>query len=369
LALAAPAYSQSTILDTITVDVSSPEVKQGTAPLTAGGRYTLVVTGTARSSDTEALYDALYCFDPPSECPAEPGEVRNRGNLLEVTSGDSDTFCPIDYREVGPDCQQGIHGYVPTHRYVVSFHAPADGPLRAGGPAAVGSGHRFSGTFEIRVVGRDPDPFHELLSLDLPAPLVPADVSSPRIPRGAAALTAEVRADHGAVLEQVLTMAIRAWDARRQEVEDYIDGCVVFGSTPDLEVSPRIESRAASAALLLRACQRLALETFRADPARARAAARRCHATVAPIHRGTRPPSARRHRRMVRALQRSVRASCATPSATRMSVHVRPRGRGNTLRKLFGPRARTGYARQAPAGVADGPDATLSVSWRALRGS
>lgn len=373
VALALPAHAHAVLIDTVSMQASATTPAQGQIDLVAGQRYRLEVSGTIVQTDQagfEREYDALYCFRTTGDtfgCQAQDGKTSSGSSQLMVTTGvDSEEFCPIDWRPGPSDAPcSAAHGHEPyhaSHYYSVDYYPRETGPLRAGGMLALGRCPgdcplTFSGSYTIEIFASDAQ-WLTATRYDMPALGEVIEIMSPPIPGDAAAVTADVRADEGAVAEDVLTVVMSAEDER--EADEYIDGCVIFGALAGISVSPRVEGGDTNYDALYAACRQMALEALKRRPARPAGTASRCHAIVKPIHRGSRPPTARQHRRALRRLKSSVRASCSAPSASRMTVRIRAHGAGNTARELLGEQALTGYARIPSP---DGDGGTVAVRW------
>jgi hypothetical protein len=92
-------------------------------------------------------------------------------------------------------------------------------------------------------------------------------------------------------------------------------------------------------------------------------AARRCGATVVPLNRRGKRPSARTRKRVVRRTRKLVRVQCSSDATGRLSLRLSARGKRATLRKLLGRRVRVDLGRSRPRSGSDGPNPQLVVRW------
>jgi hypothetical protein len=144
-----------------------------------------------------------------------------------------------------------------------------------------------------------------------------------------------------------------------KNVEEALDGCVLMGEgILGSKASVHAESRFA----LVRACGRLLLdEAIRGGHART-AAADGCNAVFVPAFAKDRKVTKRMRRRAVAQAKSLIAMSCKQRRPGRLSVSVRARGRGATLREVTGRRLGAKVARRVSKGA---PEQRLGVRWRA----
>ncbi len=137
LLLAPSAAAADQLLETLNVDPANTAVTTGTVQLKQGTEYQLQVSGTftlANGYGQSFEEDALYCFGDTGFATPQCTPTPQRLGDFYIGSGSSSLKNIDAYQEPGGGGPQ--IGYGITHRYNVSFHPAANGPLTAAGTLA-----------------------------------------------------------------------------------------------------------------------------------------------------------------------------------------------------------------------------------------
>ena len=181
----APAQADAQVLETLTVDAASSSVTTGTVKLTKGKRYTLEVAGRASLVGPEGVgqhFDAIWCIEKINTTGSQDGcEGQNRTrstNALMIGTGPDSRWATVD-RFDDPSAPYldtaDVPAYREDHVYTVTFYAPTDDPLRAGGLYATGCAGcqtTVNGTFTIKVIDGAAPPAAPTPSTPTPRPPV-----------------------------------------------------------------------------------------------------------------------------------------------------------------------------------------------------
>ena len=193
--------------------------------------------------------------------------------------------------------------------------------------------------------------------LPVPAPETAGDISSARLPARTTEVGAEVTMSDAEIDQVLATLALIKF------IQDAQGVCILYTIGPPTGNLTDAELTGASFSATI--CARLAATLIKRARTNARASqSRRCRATFVPVVRRGGRLTARKRRAVVAAYRNVVNASCSSSGRGQMSIKLVAKRRRTPLNRLLGRRARASFARSAPEGAADGPNAKMTVRWR-----
>jgi hypothetical protein len=357
-----------TLLDTFTAISGPARVAESTVAFKAGTRYRMEISGAIGRADPTigVTVDARYCFQttmntcqPPSE---QNSDVAFANGTHTPTIGETQPF--VDFAEPG----KGFPDYNPDHVYSIEFE-PLDGARKLYVMTWPFKEDRtdvtYSGAFTVRVYGpasavTPPAPksgFGVTNTFTSPAPGGALLAVSPTIPASATRLGFSASLAGAAPGRTSAASRLRITDKKT-----LVAACAIWGPI-SLSVSQTQlpAGSSTSASDVFRACAGL-LSAQVNRRAAAPAARLPCRATFVPLmRRGTRI-SASNRRIVLNFIRSKLATSCSATTAGGITVAMRTKGSGTSMRALLGPNTGVGLVRSRSS-RADGPRPRLSLRW------